>query len=252
MHGANMPVAVHTHFVYDQIMNATQETDATVSSIAACIGEPARARMLYCLMDGRARTSTELAVVGGVSPSTASVHLQRLTTQRLVKVLAQGKHRYYSLEGASVAAALEALNVLAGGPREVFVPTTPNQLRTARTCYDHIAGTVGVLMHDRFRALGWIAAGSTTDNACDLTPGGTKAFEALGVDVEAARTLRRRFAYACVDWSERRPHLGGALAAALLRVALKKKWMLQDLDSRALRVTSFGRRELMTRFGLQL
>ncbi len=247
-----MTVAGHPHFVYHQTMNATHETDAAVSNIAACIGEPARARMLYCLMDGRARTSTELAVVAGVGPSTASVHLQRLTTQRLVKVLAQGKHRYYSLGGVIVATALEALNVLAGGPREAFVPSTPNGLRVARTCYDHIAGTVGVLLHDRFQALGWIAPSSTADNACDLSPSGTKAFEALGIDVEAAQTLRRRFAYACVDWSERRPHLGGALAAALLRVALKKKWLLQELDSRALRVTSFGRREMMTRFGVQL
>ena len=232
-------------------MDVRQDSDAAVSNIAACIGEPARARMLYCLMDGRARTSTELAVVAGVSPSTASVHLQRLTTQRLVKVLRQGKHRYYSLGGTSVAMALEALNVLAGGPREAFVPNTPNRLRAARTCYDHIAGTVGVLMHDRFQALGWIAA-SSGDSTCDLTGSGTKAFGALGVDVEAARTLRRRFAYSCVDWSERRPHLGGALAAALLRVALQKKWMLQDLDSRALCVTSFGRREMLTRFGLQV
>lgn len=247
-----MPVVEHSHFVYHQMMDAQQDNDAAVSNIAACIGEPARARMLYCLMDGRARTSTELAVVAGVSPSTASVHLQRLTTQRLVKVLAQGKHRYYSLGGASVATALEALNVLAGGPREAFVPNTPNGLRVARTCYDHIAGTVGVLLHDRFLAVGWITSGSTTDNACDLTSSGAKAFEALGIDVEAARMLRRRFAYACVDWSERRPHLGGALAAALLRVAMKKKWMLQDLDSRALRVTSLGRREMMTRFGLQV
>jgi hypothetical protein len=208
--------------------------------------------MLYCLMDGRARTSTELAVVAGVSPSTASVHLQRLANQRLVKVLAQGKHRYYSLGGVTVAAALEALNVLAGGPREAFVPSTPNGLRAARTCYDHIAGTVGVLLHDRFQALGWMGSTSTADNACDLTPSGRKAFEALGIDVEAAQMLRRRFAFACLDWSERGPHLGGALAAALLRVAMKKKWMLQDLDSRALRVTSFGRREMMTRFGVQV
>jgi len=247
-----MPVAGHAHFVYHQTVDVRHNTDAAVSGIAACIGEPARARMLYCLMDGRARTGTELAVVAGVSPSTASVHLHRLTRQRLVKVLAQGKHRYYSLAGTSVASALEALNVLAGGPREVFVPNTPNPLRAARTCYDHIAGSVGVLLHDRFKALGWIAAGSTDDNACDLTPRGGKQFEALGIDVDAARILRRRFAYECVDWSERRPHLGGALAADLLRVALKKKWMLQDLDSRALRVTSFGRRELMRRFGLQV
>src|SRR5260221_12672555 len=120
------PVALQEHFVYDQSMDAE---DHAVSRIAAAIGEPARARMLYCLMDGQARTSTELAVVADVSPSTASVHLHRLKTERLVNVLVQGKHRYYSLHGAHVAAALEALSVLAGGgsrgPRDAFVPSTP-------------------------------------------------------------------------------------------------------------------------------
>jgi len=234
-------------------MNVAPHSDIAVSGIAAAIGEPARARMLYCLQDGRARTSTELAVVADVTPSTASVHLQRLKTQRLVKVFAQGKHRYYSLEGASVAAALEALSVLAGGSREAFVPNTPSRLRAARTCYDHIAGSLGVSLHDRFAALGWLSPSSTdADNACDLTTRGTKALESIGIDVGAARTLRRRFAYGCVDWSERRPHLGGALAAALLKVALKRKWLLQDLDSRALGVTSLGRREIWARFGIHV
>src|SRR5580693_9609836 len=119
-------------------MNVEHHADAAVSRIAAAIGEPARARMLYSLSDGRARTSTELAMVADVTPSTASVHLQRLKAQRLVKVFAQGKHRYYSLEGANVAAALEALSVLVGGSHDAFVPNTPNHLRAARTCYDHI------------------------------------------------------------------------------------------------------------------
>ncbi len=230
-------------------MNVAHHADSAVSAIAAAIGEPARARMLYCLADGRARTSTELAVVAGVTPSTASVHLQRLKAQRLVKVFAQGKHRYYSLEGANVAAALEALSVLAGGSRDAFVPNTPNRLRAARTCYDHIAGTLGVSLHDRFQALGWLS-GASADHVYDLTRDGVRAFAALGIDIEATRTLRRRFAYACVDWSERRPHLGGAVAAALLNVALKRKWVIQDLDSRALTVTRIGRREMLTRFGL--
>ena len=248
-----MLVAGHEYFDYDQSMNAESLTQASVSKIAAAIGEPARARMLYCLVDGRARTSTELAVVAGVSPSTASTHLQRLMAQQLVKVLAQGKHRYYSLEGANVAAALEALSVLAGDSRDKFIPSTPNRLRGARTCYDHIAGILGVSLHDRFVGLGWLSSGPPgSDNECDLTLNGKKAFEALGVDIEASRMLRRRFAYACVDWSERRPHLGGALGAALLKLALKRKWVLQDLDSRALGVTSLGRREMLTRFGLHL
>jgi DNA-binding transcriptional ArsR family regulator len=233
-------------------MNVNRDADAAVSRIASAIGEPARARMLYCLVDGRARTSTELAVVAGVTPSTASVHLQRLKTERLVKMFAQGKHRYYSLDGTNVAAALEALSVLAGGSRATFVPNTPSQLRAARTCYDHIAGVLGVSLHDRFQALGWLSADSASSaDASDLTLRGAKAFEALGIDIEATRALRRRFAYPCVDWSERRPHLGGALAAALLRIALKRKWVSQELDSRALRVTNPGRREMMARFGLR-
>jgi DNA-binding transcriptional ArsR family regulator len=235
-------------------MNAEGETDAAVSGIAAAIGEPARARMLYCLVDGRARTSTELAMVAEVTPSTASVHLQRLKTERLVRVLAQGKHRYYSLESANVAAALEALSVLAGGKRSAFVPNTPNRLRTARTCYDHIAGTLGVALYDRIRAMGWLADGpraSVGDNGCELTQRGANAFEDLGIDVLGTRALRRRFAYACVDWSERRPHLGGAVGAALLDLALKRKWVVQELDSRALAITRLGQREMHTRFGLR-
>jgi DNA-binding transcriptional ArsR family regulator len=249
-----MLVALQERFVYHQTMNVAVNVevhaDTAVSKIAAAIGEPARARMLYSLVDGRARTSTELAMLADVTPSTASVHLHRLQTQRLVKVFAQGKHRYYSLEGANVAAALEALSVLAGGSRDAFVPNTPNRLRAARTCYDHIAGSLGVSLHDRFKSLGWLLASSGDANAYDLTPRGAKSLEALGIDIEATRTLRRRFAYACVDWSERRPHVGGAVGAALLKVTLKRNWLIQDLDSRALTVTKLGRREFLTRFGL--
>jgi len=226
------------------------DPDAAVAPIAAAIGEPARARMLYCLVDGRARTSTELAVVAEVTPSTASVHLQRLKAQRLVKVFAQGKHRYYSLDRADVAAALESLRALAGGTDHTFVPSTPNRLRNARTCYDHIAGTLGVSLYDRFIALRWLSVSTRADAACDVTRAGSAAFEQLGVDVDAARALRRRFAFACLDWSERRPHLGGGLAAAILRMALKKRWVTQDLDSRVLRVTSTGRREFLSRLGI--
>jgi DNA-binding transcriptional ArsR family regulator len=248
-----MPLARQEHFVYDQSMNVEPCANDAVAGIAAAIGEPARARMLFCLMDGHARTSTELALVAGVSPSTASVHLNRLKTERLVKVLVQGKHRYYSLEGPNVASALEGLSVLAGGSRGEFVASTPSRLRAARTCYDHMAGTLGVSLHDRFQALGWLSADSTGGgNAYDLTLNGTRALEALGIDIAAVRALRRRFACACLDWSERRPHVGGALGAALLEFALRKRWVTADLDSRALGITSLGRREALTRFGLHV
>ena len=225
--------------------------DRAVSSVAAAIGEPARTRMLLCLVDGRARTSTELAVVAEVSPSTASVHLNRLLTERLVTVVAQGRHRYYSLGGANVAAALETLSVLASESRD-FLTTTPGPLRMARTCYDHIAGTVGVLVHDRFIALEWLAGSRGGGGGYDVTPAGAKALAALGIDLEATRALRRRFACACLDWSERRPHIGGALGAALLTVALKKRWVTRDLDSRVLTVTRLGQRDMRTRFGLTI
>jgi DNA-binding transcriptional ArsR family regulator len=234
-------------------MDVEPYADAAVSRIAAAIGEPARARMLFCLMDGHARTSTELSVVADVGPSTGSVHLHRLKIAHLVKVLVRGKHRFYSLGAPDVASALEGLSVLAGGSRVEFLPSTPSPLRAARTCYDHMAGTVAVLLHDRFAALGWLSASSkVSDNAYDLTPQGTKSFVALGIDIESTRTLRRRFACACLDWSERRPHVGGALGAALLKVALKRKWVVQNLDSRALGVTSLGRREIQARFGLRV
>jgi DNA-binding transcriptional ArsR family regulator len=222
--------------------------DERASRIAAAIGEPARARMLYCLMDGRARTATELALVGEIRPATASAHLARLHDERLVRVLAQGKHRYYRLGGPDVAEVMEALSVLAGFSPAAFEPNTPTHLRAARTCYDHIAGALGVELHDGLVEMGWLSAPNSKD-AYDVTPKGERAFEALGVAVPELRRLRRRFAYACVDWSERRAHLGGAVGAALLDVALTRRWVQRDRFDRALTVTALGRRELAARFG---
>lgn len=226
-----------------------KNTDACLAGIAAAIAEPARARMLCCLLDGHARTSTELSVVAEVSPSTASAHLTRLKDQHLIRMVAQGKHRYYQLAGTDVAAALEALLVLAGLPRPAFEPGTPDRLRYARTCYDHMAGSVAVALHDGLAARGWLlcAPGATEYT---LSADGVAGMEKLGLDLAALRKLRRRFACPCLDWSERRPHIGGALGAALLQLALRRGWMEQDLDSRALRVSPEGRRRLQTEFGV--
>jgi DNA-binding transcriptional ArsR family regulator len=221
-----------------------------VSHIAAAIAEPARTRMLFCLMDGHARTSTELAAVAEVSASTASVHLKRLAAQRLVKVSPQGRYHYYSLQGPGVAAALEALTVLAGTPPTRFEPHTPPRLRAARTCYDHMAGAVAVKLHARCLEQGWLETGRGQEGEYALTETGSAFFTSLGIDLEVARGQRRRFACACLDWSERKPHLAGALGAALLKLLMKKRWVTRDLDSRALRLTALGRRELTGRFGL--
>jgi DNA-binding transcriptional ArsR family regulator len=219
-----------------------EHVDSQVSGIAASIGEPARARMLYCLLDGHARTSTELGIVAEVSPSTASVHLARLKEFQLVKVHAQGKHRYYSLADANVARALEALSVVAGGGDSPFIPNTPSRLRAARTCYDHMAGQMAVALHDRLRTLGWLR--DVEGDRYDLSDAGLEGLTRLGIDVPALRGLRRRFAYACLDWSERKPHIGGALGAALFNLALARRWVRRETDGRALVLTELGRREI--------
>ncbi len=238
-----LQLALQTYFVYDQTMDA-DNSDAQVSGIAASIGEPARSRMLYCLLDGRARTSTELGIVAEVSASTASVHLARLRDFQLVKVVAQGKHRYYSLKDANVAQALEALSVVAGGSARGFVPNTPSRLRAARTCYDHMAGEIAVALHDRMQALGWLQWAAQSENLYELSKEGTEGLRRLGVNIDALRCMRRRFAFACLDWSERKPHIGGALGAGLFKLALGRKWVIQDGHGRGLRLTELGKREI--------
>lgn len=208
-----------------------------MAQIAAAIGEPARARMLCCLMDGHARTATELAVVGGVGASTASTHLAKLKQQGLVDCQAQGRHRYFSMTGADVSQALQALLVVAGTPRPLFIPSTPDCLRAARTCYDHMASALAVALHDHMLCREWLI-GSIDGYA--LSCEGQTQLQAWGLDVDAAKAARRRFACPCMDWSERRPHLAGALGAALLQLSLQRQWMQQDLDSRALSLTAKG------------
>lgn len=226
--------------------------DAHLARVAAAIAEPARARILCCLMDGHARTSTELAVVADVNPSTASVHLARLKTQQLVHVLAQGKYRYYQLAGCDVGVALEALLVVAGVPRPGFAPRTPSRLRHARTCYDHMAGAVAVGVHDHLTAHGWLVAVTPGDTAYDLTSQGVEVLERLGLDVQAMRKLRRRFAYACLDWSERRPHIAGQVGAALCQACLDRDRVRRVVGSRALTISPGGRLALDQAFGPRL
>lgn len=224
--------------------------DIYLSGVAGAIAEPARTKMLCCLMDGHARTSTELAVVAGVSPSTASVHLTKLKDQNLVQMLAQGKHRYYQLASGEVAAALEALLRVAGTPQARFSPNTPDRLRKARTCYDHMAGAIAVGIHDHMESKGWLIKISSDSSAYELSDGGVVALDRLGLDVAAVRKARRRFACSCLDWSERRPHVGGALGAALLGLMLRRAWVERDLDSRALGITREGQRQFIGLFGI--
>jgi DNA-binding transcriptional ArsR family regulator len=237
-------------------MEVSARIEEATSAIAAAIGEPARSRMLFALLDDRARTSTELALVAEVSPSTASVHLARLNQARLVCLHVQGRHRYYRLASRHVADLLERLTVLAGSPGEeradAFRASTPAHLVGARTCYDHIAGTLGVSLHDALIARGWLARQARRHNAYSLTDAGARQLASLGIAVDALRAARRRFAFGCLDWSERRPHLGGAMAAALLSMMLTNRWLKRGRHSRALTVTAIGVRELQKCLALRV
>ncbi|GGM29128.1 ArsR/SmtB family transcription factor [Pseudomonas asuensis] len=232
-------------------MDADQH-DCSVSAVAAAIAEPARTRMLCSLMDGHARTSTELAAIAEVSASTASAHLGRLKELDLVRLHVQGRHRYYSLSGQPVAQALEALMVISKSTAHHFIPNTPDRLQFARTCYDHMAGTLAVQLHDYFMESGWLAAQSSDAPEYVITEAGKHGFLALGLETGALSNQRRRFACACMDWSMRRPHLAGALGAAMLDLVLKRSWLRRDLDSRALTLTMGGRKEISRRLGVSL
>jgi DNA-binding transcriptional ArsR family regulator len=234
-------------------MDVTPSVDEGAHTIAAAIGDPGRSKMLFALLDNRARTATELAIVADLRPSTASSHLARLKEERLVKVVKQGRHHYYTLYSSDVATVLEGLLALSGATMPRFVTKYPNQLRHARTCYDHIAGTLGVALLDTLLREGWLVADVPANaESYSLSPKGLLALNTLGIDVSDLETQRRQLAVPCLDWSERRPHLRGSLAAALLTLARKKKWVVGEMESRALTLTAKGRNEMSTIFGLKL
>jgi len=203
--------------------------------------------MLWALMDGSARPAGELALVAGLSPSSASGHLARLVDGGVLAQEARGRHRYFRIATPEAATAIEALASAALATRELRprpVPVsraTPPPLRHARTCYDHLAGEVAVDLFARMRERRWLRIDGS-DVA--LTDSGVNGLTALGVDLTTARARRRRFACTCPDWSERKPHLGGALGAALLTTCLHAKWLEPTREPRALRVTPLGERHL--------
>lgn len=219
-------------------------TGPYLAEIAHLMGDPARANILQVLMDGRALTAKELAYIAGVAPQTASGHLARLMQGGLLAVAVQGRHRYYRLAGPEVAAALEGLMVLAGSqPSSRKLPSRVGaELSQARTCYDHFAGRLGIGIHDALVAGGHLGV---ADGGYDLTRSGVAVFGALGIDVAQVKAGSRRAALRpCLDWSERRPHLAGSLAAALACRCFEAGWVLRRKDSRAVVLTEAGREVL--------
>lgn len=222
-----------------------------IAEAAALIGDPSRATMLSALMDGRALTATELAYASGITPQTASGHLARLSEARLVEVEKQGRHRYYRLANEHVAHALEALMTLAvhGAPRHRPTGPKDDAIRFARTCYDHLAGRVGVALTQSLLSEGSL---KQNDRTFALTTEGRSRLGNFGLDLSKLSAGRRVVAGRCLDWSERTPHLGGALGALLLKELEERDWVLRNSGSRAVTLTKAGKAGLRKEFGISL
>jgi len=226
--------------------------DANIALPAALIGDPVRAAMLMALMDGKALPASALACAAGASPQAASNHLKRLSEGGLIVARPEGRHRYYRLANAEVAQAVEALSRLAPRPLHIDPPVSPKarRLRDARSCYDHLAGRLGVAMADAFEANGWITA--LDENRFALTAAGAQALEALGVDVAEVKPRKGKLLRPCLDWTERRRHLAGPLAARLLTRLLDLKWLERVPGDRGLRLTIAGQQAFRDRLGVEL
>lgn len=210
-----------------------------IARIAALIGDPARANILSALMGGKALTATELAAEAGVTPATASGHLSKLCDGQLLSATKQGRHRYYCLAGTEVAETLEALMGLAQHTGATRVRTGPRdpELRHARICYDHLAGEMGVALMD-----GLIQRNAVTlsDDSAELTDSGGALMQDVGVDLQSVQRGRRLLCRPCLDWSVRRPHLAGALGAAIWQYVQAKGWANRQSDSRVIRFSKQG------------
>src|SRR5262245_57446295 len=214
-----------------------------LSTVGALLGEPARTRILTALLTGRALTAKELAYFAGVTAATASSHLSRLLAGNLLVMEKQGRFHYYRLRSAEVARAIEGLMTVASIPSNGWPPHhhVAPALREARMCYDHLAGRLGVAVCDMLLRRHHVVL---VDGGGEVTPTGERFLAELGVDLPKARSAKRHYCRACLDWTERRHHISGAVGAALAEAFLTRRLVARIPDSRALSVTPLGRKTL--------
>lgn len=224
--------------------------DVNIAAVAELIGDPSRAAMLNALLGKQALPASELASCAGISPQTASTHLAKLVEGGLLTLTSQGRHRYYALARAEVAHALEALAVIAppAKVRSLRESLVTEQLYFARTCYDHLAGKLGVTLTQTLQDAGMLSC-EEQERRYDLTARGRDFFSDLGIELEKLQRQRRAFALACLDWSERRYHLAGALGAALAERFFQLAWIERRASGRAVQLTEVGQQGLKRVFG---
>lgn len=225
-------------------MVVMRSNDAELAAVARMIGEPARTAMLYALMGGVALPAGELARQAQVSPATASVHLARLVDAGLLARTRSGRQRLYTLAGSDVAAALEALARLAPARAQ---SRADEQLRFARTCYDHLAGRLGVLLTEHL-----VARGMLTGTGMELSESGSAWLRSWNIDVNALRSARRPVTRPCLDWTERRDHLAGSAGAAIVTTMIERGWLVRLAGTRAVRLTLRGREALFRSLELEV
>jgi DNA-binding transcriptional ArsR family regulator len=223
-------------------------TGPLIAETAGLVGEAARATMLSALLDGRALTATELAYAARITPQTASSHLTKLTEAGLITPLRNGRYRYFRLASPKVAQMLDGIMavVLEHRPRHQPLSRQARELRDARICYDHLAGRLSIGLADFYTSREYIVLG---DEAAEITPAGSRFLSEFGIDLRAGGK-RRHFCRACLDWTERRPHIGGAVGAALTKRCFDLGWTQRQKNSRAVTVTPVGRHEFLETFGV--
>jgi DNA-binding transcriptional ArsR family regulator len=229
-----------------------ESNELPLHQLAALLGDPARCTMLASLLDRGALTAGELALRANVSPQAASAHLSKLTGHHLITMDTQGRHRYFRLANPNVADMLEALGKVCAIPdvdnRGLRSPALES-LRLARSCYDHLAGQLAVALAEGMLRNRWITLGR---DEFKLGRRGREGLAAFGIEIETLARQRRSFARRCLDWTERRPHLAGALGAALLGRVRDLNWVAPLRGSRALRITQAGLRGFEREFGVRL
>jgi DNA-binding transcriptional ArsR family regulator len=220
-----------------------------LSRLARTIGDPTRIQMLALLMEGRALTAKELAYGTEIKPATATAHLRQLLEDKLLDMTTQGRHKYFRLASPEVARLIESLMVFAPKRKRTGPATGNDAICTARFCYDHLAGKLGTRLTEVLLERGLLHA---DDGTFSLSEQGETWFEDFGIDTRQLQKSRRQFAYPCLDWSERRDHLAGALGATLAKRMVELGWLTRSKHSRVVGITPEGRAALAERFGIAL